>query len=79
MVVFKDGLISVLLFNDYLFFCFVFALSPRTAQTQQSSSADLMIRNVLLKHAGKYGCRAQTSGDTVFVEAELLVRGEPVI
>ncbi|XP_048836927.1 contactin-5 isoform X1 [Brienomyrus brachyistius] len=43
----------------------------------QSSSADLMIRNVLLKHAGKYGCRAHTSGDTVFVEAELLVRGPP--
>uniref|UniRef100_A0A671LVV0 Contactin-5 n=1 Tax=Sinocyclocheilus anshuiensis TaxID=1608454 RepID=A0A671LVV0_9TELE len=27
----------------------------------QSSTADLMIRSILLKHAGKYGCRAQTS------------------
>lgn len=35
-----------------------------------------MIRSILLKHAGKYGCRAQTSADTVFAEAELLVRGE---
>lgn len=35
-----------------------------------------MIRNILLRHAGKYGCRAQTSADTVFAEAELLVRGE---
>uniref|UniRef100_A0A8C2WWA5 Contactin-5 n=1 Tax=Cyclopterus lumpus TaxID=8103 RepID=A0A8C2WWA5_CYCLU len=33
--------------------------------------------NILLKHAGKYGCRAQTSADTVFAEAELLVRGPP--
>ncbi|XP_061073123.1 LOW QUALITY PROTEIN: contactin-5-like [Conger conger] len=43
----------------------------------QSSTADLMIRNILLKHAGKYGCRAQTSADSVYVEAELLVRGPP--
>uniref|UniRef100_A0AAQ5Z6R6 Contactin-5 n=1 Tax=Amphiprion ocellaris TaxID=80972 RepID=A0AAQ5Z6R6_AMPOC len=43
----------------------------------QSSTVDLMIRSILLKHAGKYGCRAQTSADTVFAEAELLVRGPP--
>uniref|UniRef100_A0A672S6D0 Contactin-5 n=1 Tax=Sinocyclocheilus grahami TaxID=75366 RepID=A0A672S6D0_SINGR len=42
----------------------------------QSSTADLMIRSILLKHAGKYGCRAQTSADSVLAEAELLVRGE---
>ncbi|XP_036379393.1 contactin-5-like isoform X2 [Megalops cyprinoides] len=42
-----------------------------------SSTADLMIRSILLKHAGKYGCRAQTSADTVYAEAELLVRGPP--
>lgn len=46
---------------------------------QHSSTVDLMIRNILLKHAGKYGCRAQTSADTVFAEAELLVRGEFVV
>lgn len=40
---------------------------------------DLMIRNILLKHAGKYGCRVKTSADTVLSEAELLVRGELVI
>ncbi|XP_035242546.1 contactin-5-like isoform X2 [Anguilla anguilla] len=44
---------------------------------QTSSTADLMIRNILLMHAGKYGCRAQTSADSVYVEAELLVRGPP--
>ncbi|KTF89645.1 hypothetical protein cypCar_00031678 [Cyprinus carpio] len=43
----------------------------------QSSTADLMIRSILLKHAGKYGCRAQTSADSVLAEAELLVRGPP--
>uniref|UniRef100_A0A672S5Y3 Contactin-5 n=1 Tax=Sinocyclocheilus grahami TaxID=75366 RepID=A0A672S5Y3_SINGR len=32
---------------------------------QTSSTADLMIRSILLKHAGKYGCRAQTSADSV--------------
>ncbi|XP_035381397.1 contactin-5 isoform X2 [Electrophorus electricus] len=44
---------------------------------QTASTADLMIRSILLKHAGKYGCRVQTSADTVFAEAELLVRGPP--
>uniref|UniRef100_A0A8C7I5E4 Contactin-5 n=1 Tax=Oncorhynchus kisutch TaxID=8019 RepID=A0A8C7I5E4_ONCKI len=43
----------------------------------QSSTVDLMIRSILLKHAGKYGCRAQTSADTVSAEAEVLVRGPP--
>lgn len=46
-------------------------------RAKQSSTVDLMIRSILLKHAGKYGCRAQTSADTVFAEAELLVRGPP--
>uniref|UniRef100_A0A8C6S4A8 Contactin-5 n=1 Tax=Neogobius melanostomus TaxID=47308 RepID=A0A8C6S4A8_9GOBI len=44
---------------------------------QTTSTVDLMIRSILLKHAGKYGCRAQTSADSVFAEAELLVRGPP--
>ncbi|KAK1168224.1 contactin-5-like isoform X1 [Acipenser oxyrinchus oxyrinchus] len=43
----------------------------------QASSADLMIRNILLKHAGWYGCRVQTSADSLMSEAELLVRGPP--
>uniref|UniRef100_A0A8C1TKS6 Contactin-5 n=1 Tax=Cyprinus carpio TaxID=7962 RepID=A0A8C1TKS6_CYPCA len=45
--------------------------------TTDSSTADLMIRSILLKHAGKYGCHAQTSADSVLAEAELLVRGPP--
>nr|XP_020651666.1 contactin-5 isoform X1 [Pogona vitticeps] len=43
----------------------------------QVSSADLMIRNILLMHAGRYGCKIQTTADTVSDEAELLVRGPP--
>ncbi|XP_063807568.1 contactin-5 isoform X2 [Pseudophryne corroboree] len=43
----------------------------------QASSADLMIRNILLMHAGRYGCRVQTTADSVADEAELLVRGPP--
>ncbi|CAM4349016.1 contactin-5 isoform X1 [Caretta caretta] len=43
----------------------------------QASSADLMIRNILLMHAGRYGCRIQTTADSVSDEAELLVRGPP--
>lgn len=35
-----------------------------------------MIRNILLVHAGRYGCRVQTTADSVSDEAELLVRGE---
>ena len=35
-----------------------------------------MIRNILLMHAGRYGCRVQTTADSVTDEAELLVRGE---
>ncbi|KAG9348394.1 hypothetical protein JZ751_002129 [Albula glossodonta] len=36
-------------------------LPQHVSSLQQSSTADLMIRNILLKHAGKYGCQAQTS------------------
>uniref|UniRef100_A0A671MFK4 Contactin-5 n=1 Tax=Sinocyclocheilus anshuiensis TaxID=1608454 RepID=A0A671MFK4_9TELE len=41
----------------------------------QTVSADMMIRSILLKHAGKYGCRAQTRADSVL--AESLVKRPP--
>lgn len=69
--------VSIALWLDFsptFFFCFAFPFVM-----QQSSTVDLMIRSILLKHAGKYGCQAQTSADTVFAEAELLVRGELII
>uniref|UniRef100_A0A671MNA9 Contactin-5 n=1 Tax=Sinocyclocheilus anshuiensis TaxID=1608454 RepID=A0A671MNA9_9TELE len=37
----------------------------------QTVSADMMIRSILLKHAGKYGCRAQTRADSVNVLSAL--------
>ncbi|ELW64956.1 Ferritin light chain 1 [Tupaia chinensis] len=38
-----------------------------------------MIRNILLMHAGRYGCRVQTTADSVSDEAELLVRANPYL
>uniref|UniRef100_A0A671MK57 Contactin-5 n=1 Tax=Sinocyclocheilus anshuiensis TaxID=1608454 RepID=A0A671MK57_9TELE len=43
----------------------------------QSSTADMMIRSILLKHAGKYGCRAQTRADSVLAEWWHLFPGPP--
>ncbi|XP_044790261.2 contactin-3 isoform X4 [Bubalus bubalis] len=43
----------------------------------QSSSGDLMIRNIQLKHSGKYVCMVQTGVDSVSSAADLIVRGSP--
>ncbi|XP_036905427.1 contactin-4 isoform X1 [Sturnira hondurensis] len=43
----------------------------------QDSAGDLMIRNIQLKHAGKYVCVAQTSVDQLSAAASLIVRGPP--
>ncbi|NP_001398654.1 contactin-4 isoform 5 precursor [Mus musculus] len=43
----------------------------------QDSAGDLMIRNIQLKHAGKYVCMVQTSVDKLSVAADLIVRGPP--
>ncbi|XP_023422328.2 contactin-3 isoform X1 [Cavia porcellus] len=42
-----------------------------------SSSGDLMIRNIQLRHSGKYVCMVQTGVDSVSSAAELIVRGSP--
>lgn len=42
----------------------------------QSSSGDLMIRNIQLKHSGKYVCVVQTGVDSVSSAADLIVRGK---
>uniref|UniRef100_A0A7N4V1Q0 Contactin 3 n=1 Tax=Sarcophilus harrisii TaxID=9305 RepID=A0A7N4V1Q0_SARHA len=44
---------------------------------EKSSSGDLMIRNIQLKHSGKYVCMVQTEVDSVSSAAELIVRGSP--
>ncbi|XP_051561849.1 contactin-4-like [Myxocyprinus asiaticus] len=41
------------------------------------SSGDLMIRNVQLKHSGKYVCMVHTAVDSVSAAAHLIVRGPP--
>ncbi|EGV92025.1 Contactin-4 [Cricetulus griseus] len=43
----------------------------------QDSAGDLMIRNIQLKHAGKYVCMVQTSVDKLTAAADLIVRGPP--
>ncbi|XP_077649567.1 contactin-4 isoform X3 [Urocitellus parryii] len=43
----------------------------------QDSAGDLMIRNIQLKHAGKYVCMVQTSVDKLSATADLIVRGPP--
>ncbi|RXM28410.1 Contactin-4 [Acipenser ruthenus] len=43
----------------------------------QHSAGDMMIRNIQVKHAGKYVCMVQTSVDTVSSGADLVVRGPP--
>ncbi|KAM8867425.1 contactin-3 isoform 2-T2 [Synchiropus picturatus] len=40
-------------------------------------AGDLMLRNVQLKHSGKYVCMVQTEVDTVSAAADLIVRGPP--
>uniref|UniRef100_A0A8C3U7Q0 Contactin-3 n=1 Tax=Catharus ustulatus TaxID=91951 RepID=A0A8C3U7Q0_CATUS len=42
-----------------------------------SASGDLMIRNIQLKHSGKYVCMVKTEVDSVASAAELIVRGSP--
>ncbi|KAK2091552.1 Contactin-3 [Saguinus oedipus] len=48
-----------------------------TESEGHSSSGDLMIRNIQLKHSGKYVCMVQTGVDSVSSAADLIVRGSP--
>lgn len=41
----------------------------------QGFAGDLMVRNIQLKHSGKYVCMVHTEVDTVSAAAELTVRG----
>uniref|UniRef100_A0A8C5UA93 Contactin-3 n=1 Tax=Malurus cyaneus samueli TaxID=2593467 RepID=A0A8C5UA93_9PASS len=44
---------------------------------EKSASGDLMIRNIQLKHSGKYVCMVKTEVDSVASAADLIVRGSP--
>lgn len=41
------------------------------------SAGDIMIRNIQLRHAGKYTCAVQTKVDSSSIAADLVVRGPP--
>ncbi len=43
---------------------------------QQHSAGDIMIRNIQLRHAGKYTCAVQTKVDSSSIATDLIVRGE---
>ncbi|MBN3298345.1 CNTN1 protein, partial [Amia calva] len=43
----------------------------------KESSGELLIKNVQLKHAGRYTCTAQTIVDNATASADLVVRGPP--
>uniref|UniRef100_A0AAX7VNY1 Contactin 4 n=1 Tax=Astatotilapia calliptera TaxID=8154 RepID=A0AAX7VNY1_ASTCA len=44
---------------------------------KQHSAGDIMIRNVQLRHAGKYTCAVQTKVDSISVAVDLVIRGPP--
>lgn len=48
----------------------------RCSAQNGNSDGELLIKNVQLKHAGRYTCTAQTPVDNVTVSAQLVVRGE---
>ncbi|NWR19856.1 CNTN3 protein, partial [Emberiza fucata] len=49
----------------------------RFMSSKTSASGDLMIRNIQLKHSGKYVCMVKTEVDSVASAADLIVRGSP--
>ncbi|XP_013871251.1 contactin-4 isoform X2 [Austrofundulus limnaeus] len=41
------------------------------------SAGDIMIRNIQLRHAGKYTCAVQTKVDSISIATDVVVRGPP--
>uniref|UniRef100_A0A667X463 Contactin 3a, tandem duplicate 1 n=1 Tax=Myripristis murdjan TaxID=586833 RepID=A0A667X463_9TELE len=44
---------------------------------EKRSAGDIMIRNIQLRHAGKYTCAVQTKVDSVSIATDVIVRGPP--
>uniref|UniRef100_A0A8C4HJJ4 Contactin 4 n=1 Tax=Dicentrarchus labrax TaxID=13489 RepID=A0A8C4HJJ4_DICLA len=44
---------------------------------EKHSAGDIMIRNIQLRHAGKYTCAVQTKVDSISIAVDLVVRGPP--
>ncbi|KAG7268145.1 hypothetical protein CRUP_016476 [Coryphaenoides rupestris] len=55
----------------------LFGVASSSGSVTQHSAGDIMIRNVQLKHAGKYTCAVQTKVDSISIAADLVVRGPP--
>uniref|UniRef100_A0A8C4NZS5 Contactin 3a, tandem duplicate 1 n=1 Tax=Dicentrarchus labrax TaxID=13489 RepID=A0A8C4NZS5_DICLA len=47
------------------------------AYFEKRSAGDIMIRNIQLRHAGKYTCAVQTKVDSVSIATDVVVRGPP--
>lgn len=41
----------------------------------QTSAGDIMIRNIQLRHAGRYTCAVQTKVDSASIATDVVVRG----
>lgn len=41
----------------------------------QASAGDIMIRNIQLRHAGRYTCAVQTKVDSASIATDVVVRG----
>lgn len=59
-----------------IFFCFLFFSTELLPW--QRSAGDIMIRNIQLRHAGKYTCAVQTKVDSVSIATDVVVRGKDV-
>uniref|UniRef100_A0A8C6U970 Contactin 4 n=1 Tax=Neogobius melanostomus TaxID=47308 RepID=A0A8C6U970_9GOBI len=53
-----------------------FGLASSTGSLTHSAG-DIMIRNIQLRHAGKYTCAVQTKVDSISIAVDLVVRGPP--
>ena len=53
----------------------VVVMSSRHCSFLQRSAGDIMIRNIQLRHAGKYTCAVQTKVDSVSIATDVVVRG----
>lgn len=58
-------------------FIYFFLLSTFLLHSdQQRSDGGIMIRNIQLKHAGKYTCAVQTKVDSISIATDVVVRGK---
>lgn len=73
-----DKLFSLILQLYNTRFCVIpfFVLFLPWHLDQQRSDGDIMIRNIQLRHAGKYTCAVQTKVDSISIATDVVVRGK---